>query len=479
MKKIFITLCLSLLFAGAQADFLGIKQASESISFFLREPLDSLGLPRIPDSVHIHTYKDNASAATYTARSTTFPFSDVSIDTLKNYGDTLYVFADQIQDIDGAAANCELAIVVDLFCAKLPTSTRMHVQIVSDSLENLLSASKDSSSSAAVLAKNCRDSLQSQDGWAAKEATSTTINSEVTNLNAWNPSTDSTLSKSNVMQISGDATAADNLEAMLDGTRAKLYLSQLNILASGNDTGIISKGSGSGQGMLVFGGATGHAAEFRGGTTSGDAITTWTNNGNGMSLYGSKDKHGLIAQAGDSGCGIYAMGGDDANIAANAYGFYARGRVDDGMQITGGSGTNKHGIEIRGGTGSGGDAVRIVATSTTGDGIDISADDGRGIYLDATGGNGIELRGDTGLYVLGDVADIVGKIPDLDALIRYFGACDNCYQRLFPLGGVANKDSVIIIDPSLGADSLIAKIRFFHGTTPSVYDSAYFYIAPW
>lgn len=66
------------------------------------------------------------------------------------------------------------------------------------------------------------------------------------------------------------------------------------------------------------------------------------------------------------------------------------------------------------------------------------------------------------------------------ALAMFFGACDGCYQRLYPEGGTANKDSAIIIDPSLGNDSLVGKVVFYHGTTPSVYDSAYFYYdEPW
>jgi len=68
----------------------------------------------------------------------------------------------------------------------------------------------------------------------------------------------------------------------------------------------------------------------------------------------------------------------------------------------------------------------------------------------------------------------------LNGLSKYFGACDGCYQILYPRSGTVNKDSVIIIDPSLGNDSLVGKIIFYHGTTPSVYDSSYYYIdEPW
>ncbi len=67
----------------------------------------------------------------------------------------------------------------------------------------------------------------------------------------------------------------------------------------------------------------------------------------------------------------------------------------------------------------------------------------------------------------------------LNAITAYMGACDGCYQRLYPEGGISSKDSIVIIDPSLGNDSLVAKVVFKHGTTPSVYDTSYFYVAPW
>lgn len=76
--------------------------------------------------------------------------------------------------------------------------------------------------------------------------------------------------------------------------------------------------------------------------------------------------------------------------------------------------------------------------------------------------------------------DWVAQQSILSGLSKFFGACDGCYQRLYPEGGTENKDSVIIIDPSLGNDSLVGKVVFYHGTTPSVYDSSYFYIdEPW
>lgn len=65
-------------------------------------------------------------------------------------------------------------------------------------------------------------------------------------------------------------------------------------------------------------------------------------------------------------------------------------------------------------------------------------------------------------------------------LAYYWGACDGCYYRLYPEGGSPNKDSAIIIDPSLGADSLVGKVIYLHGTDEIVVDTAYFYRdEPW
>lgn len=141
MKRILLILTLAIMVIplAAKADYLGIKKSSETIAFFLRPPLDSLyGIQRKPDSVHIFTYADNASAATYQARSTTYPFSDISIDTLKHFTDTMYIFADAISDIDGAGGNFSLTINVQMYYDKTPTHTFATVQVINDSLSQAL-----------------------------------------------------------------------------------------------------------------------------------------------------------------------------------------------------------------------------------------------------------------------------------------------------------------------------------------------------
>ena len=212
MKRLLVFIVLLGVAPCVSAEFLGIKQASETVSFFLNKPLDSLyGIPRSPDSVHLFTYADNATAATFQTRSTTFPFSDISIDTLKHFTDTMFVFADAISDIDGAGGYFSLAIEVQLYYDDIPTTTHATVQIISDSLENMLDASKDSSSSAAVLSKNNLDSLQAQDGWVAKEASllSPTDNIGINWADVTNQTAAVTLSNTTVGTVTTASTVTD------------------------------------------------------------------------------------------------------------------------------------------------------------------------------------------------------------------------------------------------------------------------------
>jgi len=77
-----------------------------------------------------------------------------------------------------------------------------------------------------------------------------------------------------MVKISGDGTAADNLETMLDGTGGqKLSLASLEIRASGDDTALIAVGSGGGYGVFVLGGATAQSGGiFKSTYTSGSGL---------------------------------------------------------------------------------------------------------------------------------------------------------------------------------------------------------------
>lgn len=128
------------------------------------------------------------------------------------------------------------------------------------------------------------------------------------------------------IEISGDGPAADALEAMLDGTRAKLYLSQLDIEASGTDDAvkIIADPTNGGNGILVEGGGGN-------GTGGSKGLAIFSNDGNGVligsggalfpALYISGGNTGALIQGDFEGARIQAS--DDE---VDGHGLVVRGR---------------------------------------------------------------------------------------------------------------------------------------------------------
>jgi hypothetical protein len=93
---------------------------------------------------------------------------------------------------------------------------------------------------------------------------------------------------SDVGAISTDATAADNLETMLDGTGGQtLSLGQLNIVASGNNSALVATGAGTGAGIIATGGATGAGLRALGGATSGFGLWAQAQGGNSAGITAS------------------------------------------------------------------------------------------------------------------------------------------------------------------------------------------------
>lgn len=140
MKKLLAVIWVLALVAGSFAQC-PIKSASEKIAFPLI-CLDTLGRNATPDSVHITTYKDDATFATFFTRSTTFPFSAVSVDTTRpGIGGTAPVnwwFVETISNIDGTATNATLGINVQLWWKGYATDNRYCVQMVADSLNDVI-----------------------------------------------------------------------------------------------------------------------------------------------------------------------------------------------------------------------------------------------------------------------------------------------------------------------------------------------------
>lgn len=153
--------------------------------------------------------------------------------------------------------------------------------------------------------------------------------------------------KVDVGAISGDATAADNLEAVLDGTGGvSLALKQVIIDNTGGTGAALSitsanglyaidvqgggatgaavriESAGSNHGVLIQGGPTGNGVHIEAGSTSGDAINLQTTDGHGIG--------GTIAGTGKhliSTMGTPSDLGGGATVAANLV--VIEGQTDD------------------------------------------------------------------------------------------------------------------------------------------------------
>jgi hypothetical protein len=187
-----------------------------------------------------------------------------------------------------------------------------------------------------------------------------------------------------VVAISGDTAAADNLESMLDGTGGvTLSLGNLVVASSGGTHAVTFTGHGAGAGLSCIGGAldgngiecggdgvnpasTGAGVLMQGGTTqiglevlgggtSGDAIKASATDGHGMFLdggtnnegfeaYGDGTAAGMAVRGGSEGDGLYATSGWNAGEGIYAYGLSA---TSDGIKaVAGGPGKDINAAEI-------------------------------------------------------------------------------------------------------------------------------------
>lgn len=179
-----------------------------------------------------------------------------------------------------------------------------------------------------------------------------------------------------ILSISGDVTAANNLETMLDGTgTATLSLGRL-VISGANSTngsvkvtntsgdGVIFESTGSnGTGLKLIGNGSGSGAIFTGGTT-----------GNGILAVAGGTAAGFEAQGGTSttgGVGIKALGGGTSSAGLWGQG----GGSGSGIRSQGGA--TGHGIYALGGSSSGNG---FYLSTTSGHGININPISGHGIY---------------------------------------------------------------------------------------------------
>ncbi|RJX20131.1 MAG: hypothetical protein C4570_04280 [Ammonifex sp.] len=421
------------------AGFLGVKKSTESIAFRLHNPLDSAGIPGKPDSAHIFTYADNAVSNAYAARSTTYPFSDISIDTTKNYGDTAYWFVDAIADIDGPGGNVQLGIDVVLWYKKLPTHTFASVQVIADSLNVAVDTAKQArigwdndliaeanrtitiptgGITATTIADNAIGSTEMAAGaiGTSEAPLLANLDATVSSRSTFNASTDSvTVDISNLLthltgqtlqlnalKLKPTVTNDTGLVVFANGTApaAVFYGTSTGTSGglvvraggAGNASGITSIGNGTGAGLYAVGGATGYGGHFLGGSNGSSGLVAQAQlNAHGAYFFGNGAYDGIRSVGGATGNGATFLGG-----ATSGYGLTAQAQA----------GNFAGGYFL--GEGSGAGAVFSGDQSSgTGHGLDIQSSDGGGYGLNIYSANrhGAVITGgalnDTGLYITG------------------------------------------------------------------------------
>ena len=220
-----------------------------------------------------------------------------------------------------------------------------------------------------------------------------------------------------VIQISGDATAANNLEAILDGSgiTADVDLTARSVTVT-NDAGVGVAVTGTTIGLDVN--ATNGIGIDVDGTTSGVTL----DGAAGPGLHAGGTTFGLEATAsGGPGFSAVASAGTGPGIKVTGYGSGAGLDIDAGatgigidVDATAGSGVDfttaagsafllsgtTHGIEL---SASGGPGIEIDGTTF---GIDCVASNGPGALIQGTTyGMSLQATGGTGLYAYGQDAN--------------------------------------------------------------------------
>ena len=171
--KLFFVIFLSLFVAltSAAVDF-GLVSVNDTINFPL-VCMDTLGRNASPDSVHVITWYhgENANSSTYSARSTS-PLSTSYIDSVSMAGASYYFFKDIVGNLDASRGNGPYSGTVALWDQGYPTNNNFSFTKISDEAKDLMDF---------IIAIN--DSVKSYDDWVAGQ-------SEVANLDGWNPITD-------------------------------------------------------------------------------------------------------------------------------------------------------------------------------------------------------------------------------------------------------------------------------------------------
>ena len=125
--------------------------------------------------------------------------------------------------------------------------------------------------------------------------------------------------------VSQDETAADNLEAMLDGTRATLYLNQLNISGSGAEQAVKIIQNSSVPALYVQ--SNGHAAHLKS-SGIGDALVLESPLAVGLHCIGGDSG---MALSGTANADFYLENGTSSGIACNNLTVAVRTQVENAI----------------------------------------------------------------------------------------------------------------------------------------------------
>lgn len=205
-----------------------------------------------------------------------------------------------------------------------------------------------------------------------------------------------------MVKISADAAAADNLETMLDGTgTGTLTLKQISVSNStgtavifqstgGNGLGLDARGNGVGPGIQGTGGSVAAGIVGSGGSTSGAGfqllaasgpgiLSTGGTNGPGAQLIGGGTGPGLYMEGGATAPGMRALGGSTSGdgvrfeAVTSGHGINAIGINNSHGLLATGAGTGEGGRFVGGVTGHG---MEAVGGSTSGDGFRLTVTSG-------------------------------------------------------------------------------------------------------
>lgn len=112
---------------------------SQYTNIGLTKPFDTLGRDRKPDSAHV--FVDTAAGTTpiYSARSTSWPFTAIGIDSTVLYGDTSYALVALISTLNNGTVKRTITVHVKLWCTgnKDPKETFSIIDVISHPVDSM------------------------------------------------------------------------------------------------------------------------------------------------------------------------------------------------------------------------------------------------------------------------------------------------------------------------------------------------------